>query len=143
MATVAPITARAPADMHSWLQRAFAHFAPTRELLPVAPAIETTIVDLRLILRRIEHAHREHMKWDARYLAQTVARAIIGPLNGLALTGDIDRLRQGAAFALQPIAAITSPEQRGNVDVGAELEEAAEFVRAAIVDAEAERHVVR
>lgn len=140
MATVAPITARAPANMHSWLLRALAHFAPARELLPASASIETTIVDLRLILRRIEHARREHMKWDARYLGQTVARAIIGPLTGLALSGDIDRLRHGAAFALQPIAAINSPEQRGTVDVGAELEEAAEFVRAAIAEAEAERH---
>ncbi|WP_172704879.1 hypothetical protein [Sphingomonas sp. LH128] len=143
MATVAPITARAPANMHSWLQRAFAHLVPAHELLPAAPSIETTIVDLRLILRRIEHARREHKKWDARYLAQTVARAIIGPLDGFDLTGDIDRLRHGAAFALQPIAAITSPEQRGTVDVGAELEKAAEFVRAAIADAEAERHGAR
>lgn len=139
MATAAPITARAPANIHSWLQRAFAPFARTPTLVPAAPSIETTIVDLRLILRRIEHARSEHAKWDTRYLAQTVAHAIITPLQDVAVAGNLDRLRHGAAFALQPIAEITTPQQRALVDVQAELDEAADFVRAAISDAERER----
>lgn len=139
MATAAPITARAPANIHSWLQRAFAHFAPAPALIPAAPSIEATIVDLRLILRRLEHARLEHPKWDARYLAQTIAHTVIAPLHHLALAGDVDRLRHGAAFALQSIAAITTPEQRASVDVRAELEKSADFVRAAIADAERAR----
>jgi len=144
MATVAPITTIAPANIHSWLQRALAHFLPAVPELPAAaPSIESTILDLRLILRRIEHARREQAKWDACYLGKTISQTIVSPLVEMSVAGDLDRLRHGAAFALKPIASITSADQRGTVDVAGELEEAAEFVRAAIVDAEAERHGAR
>jgi len=136
MAIAAPIIPTAAANTHSWLHRALAHFLPPQAHVAVANPIETTIVDLRLILRRIEHARREHAHWDTRFLAQTIARTVVAPLEELVLGEDLDRLRHGAAFALRPITAIGSLKSRSDVNVAGELDEAASLMRAAIADAE-------
>jgi len=139
MAIAAPIIPAVSANAHSWLHRAIAHFLPAPAAVAVTCPIETAIVDLRLILRRIDHAQREHSRWDACYLAQTVAHAVIDPLEALDLPSGVGRLRHGAVFALAPIAGIETANGRGHVDVTGDLEEAAALVRAAIADAEALR----
>ncbi|QSR16048.1 hypothetical protein [Novosphingobium sp. KA1] len=126
------------ANAQSWLQRVVAQFIHTHDE-PVPATITTTIVDLRLILRRIEHARREHMRWDSRYLSQTVRRAVIAPLEELNVSDNLHRLRHGAIFALAPIAEIGRAHAREAINVDRELEEAAHLVRAAIADAEASR----
>ncbi len=136
MATAAPIIPTASANVHSWLHRALAHFLPAQASAGAVNPLETTIVDLRLVLRRIEHARREQAHWDARFLAQTIGRAILAPLEDLVLAEELGRLRHGAVFALKPIAAIGALKTRSDVDVAGELDEAASLVRAAIAEAE-------
>ncbi|WP_395391458.1 hypothetical protein WBP07_12595 [Novosphingobium sp. BL-8A] len=101
--------------------------------------IETALVDLRLILRRIEHARREQAQWDSRYLAQTVRRAIIAPLEELNVMDGLRRLQHGAIFALAPIGSIGQLHARDGIDVDRELEEAASLIRKAIAATEAAR----
>lgn len=139
MAIAAPITAGAAANANSWLHRILAAFTPPPAPVPIARSIEMTIVDLRLLLRRIDHARREHTRWDARYLGQTINRALVKPLEEMDLPEDLQRLCYGAAFALAPIAAIGIDRARHDVDVDAELDEAGALLRAAIVNAEATR----
>ncbi|WP_288806357.1 hypothetical protein [uncultured Novosphingobium sp.] len=92
MATAASTIHVVSANAQSWLQRVAAQFIHNRTK-PAPTSIATTIVDLRLILRRIEHARREHPQWDSRYLAQTVRRAVIAPLEELSVTENLQRLR--------------------------------------------------
>lgn len=136
MATAVPTISAAPANAHAWLHRALAYFLPPQVPVPATGPLEAAITDLRLILRRIEHARREHARWDTRFLAQTVARAVLIPLEDLALPVELDSLRHGAIFALRPIAAIGTGKSRAEVDVSGELTEAADLMRAAIVNAE-------
>ncbi|MFC0683073.1 hypothetical protein [Novosphingobium clariflavum] len=138
MATAASTIHAVSANAQTWLHRILAPFIHSDT--PAAPtSISTTIVDMRLILRRIEHARREHPRWDSRYLAQTVRRAVIAPLEELDLADNLHRLRHGAIFALAPIAEIGRSHARAAVNIERELEEAAQLVRAAIADAEASR----
>lgn len=139
MATAASTTTSPSANAHSWLYRALAHFLPAQVPLPVPCPINTTVADLRLILRRIEHARREHARWDGHFLSQTIGRVVIAPLEDLHLREDLQRLRHGAIFALQPIAAIGVAKARADVDVAGELDGAARLVRVAIAEAERTR----
>jgi hypothetical protein len=140
MAIAAPITANAAANGNSWLHRILAALTPAPSPVPIARSIEMTIVDLRLLLRRIDHARREHTRWDAGYLGQTISRALVKPLEELDVPEHLQRLCYGAAFALAPIAGIGADRSRHDVDVDAELDEAAALMRAAIANAEAARH---
>lgn len=141
MAIAATIIPAAAANANSWLQRALSYMLPMPPA-SIPPPIEMTIVDLRLILRRIDHAKREHAHWDARYLAQTVSRAIIAPLEQLELASHLHQPRHGAVFALTPVAAIASTRARAGVDVDSELAEAANHLLAAIAMAESSRTAV-
>lgn len=105
MAILAPITTRASANVHSWLHRFVAHFLTPAAPAPIACPINATIVELRLLLRRVDHARRDHARWDRRFLSQTVGRVVLAPLQQLVLADEPDRLRHAASFVLAPIAA--------------------------------------
>lgn len=134
MATVAPITARASANAHSWLRRAIATLLMPSVPAPAPSPLEASIADLRVLLRRVEHARRDRAGWDRRFLSQTVRRAVTKPLEELQLDGETDRLRHGAVFVLASIA--DAGFALDKTDAEGALEDAAIMLRAAIAEAE-------
>jgi hypothetical protein len=134
MAITAPITAGLAAQLKSW----FHNLAVSVQLAstPIPRTIDMTIVDLRLILRRIDHLRREHVRCDARYLGQTITRSVIRPLDDMDVPEDLRMLCHGVTYALRPVAGIGQDRARSDVDIDGELDEAAALLRSAIARAE-------